>query len=75
MKLGDTIQTTAGPLVLDDRVLSDRSCGQYESGWWAFTPGKLRADDPMFFVSDGGEVFSNSEKWPDAYDVQVGKVI
>lgn len=46
-------------LVLDDRVLPDRSSGQYESGWWAFQEGHAMAEDPAWFVSDEGIVYSH----------------
>lgn len=75
MKLGDTIQTTVGELTLEDRVLANPSAHQWEPGWWAFIPGKTEETDPQYFISDDGHIYSNSEQWPDVYDVEIGTVI
>lgn len=73
MKSGDIIEarvnSTVLALTLDDRVLPDRSCGQYEAGWWAQTPSGRE-----FFVSDEGIVYAPSRDYPDAYDYEVGRV-
>lgn len=75
MNAGDVLLTTIGPLVLGDRVITDRSCFQYEPGWWAFHEGRDAADDPSFFVSDDGEVYGNTRERPNAYDVSAGHVL
>lgn len=74
MKIGDTIKTSIGYLVLDERVLPDPSARQYEPGWWAFEEGRSEADDPTYFIGDDGVIYANSEQWPNAYDVEVGRV-
>lgn len=63
MKTGDRIPVTlAGGgeivLILDDRVLPDRTCGQYDSGFFAFIEGHDEEFD--YFVSDEGFVYGES---------------
>lgn len=41
-------------LFIEERVYSDRSCGQYESGWVAF---RSETDDEDYFISDEGIVY------------------
>ena len=64
---GSTIRAMIGTdiisITLDDRVYPDRTCGQYDAGWWAY-----RADtdpdvpeDPHYFVSVDGVVWSHPE--------------
>jgi hypothetical protein len=47
-------------VILEDRVLPDRTYGQVESGWWAWVAAN-DDDHPEFFVSDSGEVWSSPE--------------
>lgn len=62
MNTGDTVQAmvngTLVQLMLDDRVLPDRTAGQYDSGWWAFEPepGTLYETQDCF-VSVSGLVY------------------
>lgn len=67
--VSQTVQTTVGPLTLDERVLYEPSAYQYDTGWWA-----LDADSKEYFVSDQGIVYTNSEH-PYVYDVSCGKVL
>ena len=52
----ERISLPGGLWILEDRVFADRTCGQYDTGWWIFsaTSEKESDDDsaPMFFVSD-----------------------
>lgn len=56
MRTGDVITATIGAhridLVLDDAVIPDRTCGQYDAGFWAYTADQWLDDDaPEYFVS------------------------
>lgn len=75
LSIGEIVQTSIGPLQLEDRVLYDPSARQYEPGWWAFHPDRAELADPNYFISDDGIVYANSEQWPDAYDVEAGHVL
>lgn len=51
-------------LVMDDQVFPDRTCGQWEHGWYAFIdlPDTEADPDDMYFVStDGGTVWGPDE--------------
>lgn len=72
MNLGEKVKTTVGELTLDDRVFPDRSCFQYEAGWWAFDENEVE-----YFVSDEGIVYREAERTPEqlqAFDVPAGRV-
>lgn len=65
-KIEVTFHTVAGKveLTLDDRVYPDRTCGQYEAGWWAFDANSNLNSD--YFVSEEGIVYDyamESDRW------------
>lgn len=74
MKIGETISTTVGKLELDEYVPYEPSCYHYDPGFWANRPGEIAEDDPRFYVSEEGIVYTNSEQWPDVYDVAIGEI-
>lgn len=78
MKIGDTVLALVNgeqvALTLDDRVLPDRSCHQWEAGWWAWFVDEDN-EGPEFFVSDEGIVYGSTEQYPDVFDFSVGKTI
>jgi hypothetical protein len=75
VNLGETIVAVidglATELQLDDRVLPDRTCGQYDTGYWA---GRPSDDDCNFFVSDDGIVYGENEGGT-AFDKEIGRVV
>lgn len=46
-------------VLLDDRVYPDRTCGQVDAGWWAFTnnPGAAEKGSYEWFVAFDGRVY------------------
>ena len=41
--------TVSGLFTVEDMVYSDRTCGQWEAGYWIFRSGQ-EPDAPMFFI-------------------------
>ena len=70
MESGDSITcrlNKGGKIVvtLDDRVYPDRSCGQYEAGWWVFTTLKHPHSTDDYFLNESGILW--------AFDKDTGK--
>lgn len=60
-------------LTLDERVVIDPSCHQYENGWWGYDDG----ENP-YFISDDGVVYGETqtaEGQLQAFSDSIGKVI
>lgn len=75
MNTGEVVKTTVGDLVLEDRVLPDRTAYQYEAGWWAWEKSDEGSE---YFVSDEGIVYGEAALGPGnlrAFDIPRGKVI
>ena len=55
-------------VVLDDRVLPDRTCNQWDAGWWVFDPADIIGKDGdydecrSYFLSDSGILYRQAEK-------------
>ena len=53
-------------VTLDDRVYPDRSCGQYEAGWWVFDESTVRLSNgiccnpQVYFLSESGILYDSS---------------
>jgi hypothetical protein len=76
MNVGDIVTVTPldgtepFALRLEDRVFPDRTCGQYEAGFWAFRPGdEENADAPEYFVS-----LDNGVVWSQPQNVEMGAI-
>lgn len=58
-ELGSTVEVEIGGEILsatlDDRILPDRTCGQYDSGFWAI----LDNDDGVFISVYDGRVWND----------------
>lgn len=64
------IQGEIVSLTLDERVLSDLTCHQYESGWWASDE-----DGVDYFVSDAHTVYGQSDPEHEAYCKALGQLV
>lgn len=73
MNAGDVFKVVTGKgehedsfdVELEDRVLSDRSAGQYESGWWVYDtscPSDVQDNEPWcYFLADDGRLYGKDE--------------
>lgn len=62
MDVGDTLTCRlykGGKIevTLDDRVYPDRSCGQYEAGWWVFDDSEFMKVTVAYFLSESGILY------------------
>jgi hypothetical protein len=49
-------------LTLDDRVLHDPTCGQWEDGWYVYDINDIT--DKEYFISDAGIVYGDDPEKP-----------
>lgn len=65
-------------VVLDDRVVPDSTCGQYDYGWWVFDPDDIIGKDGeyddcrSYFLSDSGILYAQAEHGSHGWTVACG---
>lgn len=82
IEVGDqlTCRLSAGGTLtveVEDRVLSDRSAGQYENGWWvaAAEADEEWADERGYFLSEEGVLWGhtpNETSWRSLFQTAIG---
>lgn len=63
VRLGDPARDAPRLLVcMVDRVLPDRTCGQYEAGWWVRDASDPENEENDMFLSEAGILYRLSEE-------------